>query len=42
VQRGLGDVELLGRLGEVQVVGEDGERPQGIEGDGVDIYSVTL
>ena len=42
MQRGLGDVELLGRLGEVQVVGEDGERPQRIEGHGVNIYSSTL
>jgi hypothetical protein len=42
VQRGLGDVELLGRLGEVQVIGENGERPQGIERDGVDIYRVVL
>jgi len=42
VQRGLGDAELLGRLGEVQVVGEDGERAESIEGDGVDVYRITL
>jgi hypothetical protein len=35
-------MELLGRLGEVQVVREDGERPQGIERDGVNIYRAAL
>ena len=33
MQCGLRDVEFLGGPGEVQMIGEDGERRQGISGD---------
>jgi len=42
VQCGLRDVELFGGPREIEMVGEDGKGPEGIESDQVGIYSFSL
>lgn len=42
VQCGLRDVELFGGSREIEMVGEDGKGPEGIESDQVGIYSFSL
>jgi hypothetical protein len=42
VEGGLGDVKLLRRLGEVQMVSKDRERSEGVERNGINVYSAEL
>ncbi len=42
VEGGLGDVEFLGRAGEAEVVGEDGEGGEGVGGQAAQLHSRRL